>query len=107
MGRPRSGRTGLNDLTPGLSQAAFRDSVFHERRLELTMEGPNGFFDNQRNWEWAKARVAANMALGASTQFKTSKYPKAQTPITDKFKLMPIPQRAIDVNVKLTQNPGY
>jgi hypothetical protein len=102
-------RAGIGALVAGLSQSAFRDSVFHERRLELAMEGPNGYFDSQRNWPWAKARVAASMALGASTGFKTSKYPKAQVDIADKFKLMPIPQRAIDLNPSLAghQNPDW
>lgn len=100
-------RAGIADLTPGLSHDLFRDSVFVERRWELVMEGPNGYFDSQRNWDWAKARIEADMALGASTKFKTSKYPKAQVALIDKFKLMPIPQRAIDVNPNLTQNPGW
>lgn len=100
-------RAGLAPLAAGLSQSDFRNAVFQERRWELVMEGPNGYFDSQRNWDWARARVEANMALGKSTSFKTSKYPKAQTQITDKFKLMPIPQRAIDLNPKLTQNPGW
>lgn len=108
-------RAGIGDLVAGLSAPAFRDSVFHERRLELAMEGPNGYFDSQRNWAWASQRIKANMALGDSTNFKTSKYPKADpflgdppdAPIPDKFKLMPIPQRAIDLNPQLTQNPGW
>src|SRR5690242_18017963 len=93
----RSARAGIPNLTAGLSHDLFRDSVFVERRWELVMEGPNGYFDSQRNWDWAKARVAADMALGAAAKFKVSKYPKAQVAIDDKFKLMPIPQRAIDV----------
>lgn len=102
-------RAKIPNLVAGLSQGAFRDSVFHERRLELAMEGPNGYFDSQRNWAWATARVAANMALGAAKKFKTSEYPKAQFPITDKFRLMPIPQRAIDINPQLAghQNLGW
>ncbi len=102
-------RAGLPAMVAGLSKTAFRDSVFHERRLELTMEGPNGYFDSQRNWDWAKARVEASMALGKANAFKNSKYPKAQTAIVDKFKLMPIPQRAIDLNPQLAghQNPGW
>jgi hypothetical protein len=106
-------RAGIGNLTAGLTQSAFRDSVFHERRLELSMEGPNGFFDSQRNWAWASARVIANMQLGAAGNFKLSKYPKANPfgtgPIPDKFRLMPIPQRAIDVNPNLAgqQNPGW
>jgi hypothetical protein len=102
-------RAGLPVLTPGLSAAAFKDSVFHERRLELTMEGPNGYFDSQRDWDWSKTRIEASMALGAANKFKNSKYPKAQTSLIDKFRLMPIPQRAIDINPQLAghQNPGW
>jgi hypothetical protein len=104
-------RAGIGDLVPGLSQAAFRDSVFHERRLELAMEGPNGFFDSQRNWAWATARVKANMLLGQAGSFKLSKYPKANPfgtgPIPDKYRLMPIPQKARDVNPLLTQNTDW
>jgi starch-binding outer membrane protein, SusD/RagB family len=102
-------RAGLAALTAGLSKAAFKDSVFAQRRLELSMEGPHGFFDSQRNWEWAKKLVEANMALAAANRFRNSKYPKAQVALTDKFKLMPIPQRAIDLNAALKgqQNPGW
>ena len=103
-------RAGLPAMVAGLSKAAFRDSVFHERRLELTMEGPNGYFDSQRNWVWATTRIMANMNLGKANAFKNSKYPKAFTDISaDKWKLMPIPQRAIDLNPQLQghQNPGW
>lgn len=98
-------RAGIAPLTPGLSQSLFRDSVFVERRWELALEGPNGYFDNQRNWDWATARIEANLALANP---KSSKYPKYNPgPIPDSYKLMPIPQRAIDVNPLLEQNPGW
>jgi starch-binding outer membrane protein, SusD/RagB family len=98
-------RAGIPALTPGLSHDLFRDSVFVERRWELALEGPNGYFDSQRNWAWAKARVEQSMAHANS---KTSKFPKANNgPIPDKYKLMPIPQRARDLNPLLTQNPGW
>ncbi len=100
-------RAGIGNLLPGLSQAAFRDSLFAQRRLELAMEGPNGYFDSQRNWAWSKARIEANMAFAAVIRFRSSRYPKVQTTIADKFKLMPIPQRARDLNPLLTQNPGW
>lgn len=102
-------RAGIGNLIAGLSKSAFKDSVFHERRLELAMEGPNGYFDSQRNWLWAKTRIEASMALGAANKFKNSKYPKFQTTLIDQFKLMPIPQRAIDINPQLAgkQNPGW
>jgi hypothetical protein len=47
------------------------------------------------------------MALGQANNFRNSKYPKAAVALTDKFRLMPIPQRAIDLNPALEQNPGY
>jgi hypothetical protein len=100
-------RAGIPAMTPGLSHDLFRDSVFNERRWELSLEGPNGFFDSQRNWAWAKARIEASMAHAKTS---TSKFPKANNgPIPDKYKLMPIPQRAIDLNPALAghQNPGW
>ena len=100
-------RAGIPNMTPGLTHDLFRDSVFNERRWELSLEGPNGYFDSQRNWAWAKARVEASMAHAKSS---TSKFPKANNgPILDKYKLMPIPQRAIDLNPALAghQNPGW
>ncbi|MEP6831947.1 MAG: RagB/SusD family nutrient uptake outer membrane protein [Gemmatimonas sp.] len=100
-------RAGLGPLTATLTKQQFKDAIFQERRWELAVEGPNAFFDSQRNWDWAKARVAANMALGKAAAFKNSKFPKAEVAIVDKFKLMPIPQRAIDLNKLITQNPGW
>jgi hypothetical protein len=98
-------RAGIPALTAGLSHDLFRDSVFNERRWELSLEGPNGYFDSQRNWPWAKARIEASMAKARSN---SSKFPKANnSPIPDKYKLMPIPQRALDLNPKLQQNPGW
>ena len=98
-------RAGIPNMTPGLSHDLFRDSVFNERRWELSLEGPNGYFDSQRNWAWAKARIEESMKHAKSS---TSKFPKANnSPIADKYKLMPIPQRALDLNPRLTQNPGW
>lgn len=100
-------RAGIPAMTPGLAHDIFRDSVFNERRWELSLEGPNGYFDSQRNWPWAKARVEQSMKLARSS---SSKFPKANnTPISDQYKLLPIPQRAIDLNPALKghQNPGW
>ena len=113
-------RAGLPDLIAGLSKAAFKDSVFHERRLELSMEGPHGYFDSQRNWAWAKARIEANMARGvqwltlpSAQRVRQSRWPKfasgtTTAPVlTDKYRLLPIPTQARDLNPQLTQNPGW
>lgn len=99
-------RAGVAPLTPGLNQAQFRDSVFQERRWELVLEGPNGYFDDQRNWAWSKSKILPGLA---KQQTKSNRYPKVTNyvGIPDKYKLMPIPQRAIDLNPLLTQNPGW
>lgn len=102
-------------LAPGLSGAAFRDSVFVQRRFEFAVEG-HGVFDSRRNWAWAVRRAEENMALTGSTGIGinrntlTSLVPKLNSaPIQDKWKLYPIPQRAIELNPKLAskQNPGW
>ena len=61
-------RAGIPSMTPGLSHDLFRDSVFNERRWELSLEGPNGYFDSQRNWAWAKARDRAEHEARAVEQ---------------------------------------
>ncbi len=96
-------------LTAGLSQAAFKDSVFLERRYEFALEG-HGVFDNRRNWPWAKARVEANMALISTlnkSPFTSSVEKFDARPIPDKWKLYPIPVHACELNAELTQNPGW
>jgi len=108
-------RSQVSALVAGLVTNAFRDSVFVQRRFEFVAEG-HGVFDSRRNWTWAKARAEANMALTGSigvginrTSF-TSLVPKLNAaPINDKWKLYPIPQRALELNPLLAgkQNPGW
>lgn len=102
-------RAHVPPLTPGLGAAAFRDSLFLERRYEFALED-HGVFDSRRNWPWAKARVEANMALIKTLNKKpfTSSVEKYDArPIPDKWKLYPIPLHACELNRALTQNPGW
>ena len=96
-------------LTAGLSQGAFRDSVFLERRYELAIEG-HGLLDNRRNWTWSKARLEKSMSN--ITNDNKSPFTSATTkfdarPILDKWKLYPVPLRACQLNITLTQNTGW
>jgi starch-binding outer membrane protein, SusD/RagB family len=68
----------------GLDQGGLRDEIFKQRRLELALEG-HYFFDLVRT-----GRAATALTGWADTQ-----------------KLLPIPQREIDANPQLKQNPGY
>jgi hypothetical protein len=102
-------RAKVPNLTAGLSQAAFRDSLFLERRFELAME-MHDLFDSRRNWPWAKARIEANMAQITTLNKSpfTSSVEKLDTrPIADKWKLYPIPAHACTLNPLLVQNPGW
>ena len=102
-------RAKVPNLTAGLSKAAFRDSVFVERRFELAME-MHDLFDTRRNWTWGKARIEASMAQISAlnkTPFTSSVEKFSAAPIADKFKLYPIPAHACSLNPLLTQNPGW
>jgi starch-binding outer membrane protein, SusD/RagB family len=116
-------RAGLPNLPAGLTQATFKDAIFLERKYEFAME-LHGVFDMRRHWEWAKARVEANMRLARPTSAGganinaspfTSSVEKCSVsptsvcfnPISDKWRLYPIPAHAIELNPALTQNPGW
>ena len=102
-------RAKIPNLTAGLSQGAFRDSVFLERRYEFAMEG-HGVFDSRRNWTWAKQRVEDNMAQMKTlnkSPFTSSVEKFDARPIPDKWKLYPIPALACQLNPLLSQNPGW
>lgn len=83
-------RAGLAVLPSTLSQAAFRDSVLLERRLELAFEG-HRWYDLVRTKRLVSAMKAQNPAIV----------------VTDKNYLFPIPQTERDANPNLTQNPEF
>jgi len=84
-------RAGLPAVT-GLSQADFKAKVLHERRMELAFEG-------QR---WFDLIRVNNGDYGLNFLHSIGK-----VNATSKFLLLPIPQKEIDANPNLTQNPGY
>ncbi|MDR2533636.1 MAG: RagB/SusD family nutrient uptake outer membrane protein [Tannerellaceae bacterium] len=102
-------RAGLPDLAPGLSQAAFRDSVVFERAYECAAEVGIRWFDIARLQllpkiiservvgEWQKNQYWEN---SLNPQFTSGD--RLQTRY-----LAPIPQDEMDRNKHWTQNPGY
>lgn len=89
--RARGGNAAILPEITETNQAALRDLIRHERRIELAMEHER-FFDLVR---WGIA--AETLQAAGKTQF-----------IKGKNELMPIPQDEIDrSNGVLTQNPGY
>lgn len=79
-----------HDLTAGLSQQQFRDSILLERRLEFAFEG-------QRRFDLLRmGKLKAAM--------------QEQDPsilVQDRHLLLPIPQDELIINPLLEQNPGY
>jgi hypothetical protein len=74
------------------------ETVLHERRLELAFEGQR-WFDLCRNGKVEKYMNAVYAKdegrLAQKRQFDENSY------------LLPVPQKALDENVNLEQNPGY
>jgi hypothetical protein len=84
-------RAGLPDIH-GQSQSDMRNTILHERRMELAFEGDR-WFD----------LIRVNQGqYGLDFLHSIGK-----TNATTKNLLMPIPQVEIDANKNLTQNPGY
>ncbi|QXV64737.1 RagB/SusD family nutrient uptake outer membrane protein [Mucilaginibacter sp. 21P] len=85
-------RAQIGGLTKGLSQSAFRDSVFLERRKEFIQEGHRWFDLVRRGGTYLVDALHTLPAKSAAS---------------DKNKLYPIPLIELQQNPKLTQNPGY
>ncbi len=81
-------RANLEPLPAGLSQAAFQTAVEQERAWELCFEG-HRFYDLARTGRLVEVMTASGRSVSA-----------------DKA-IYPIPQRELDTNPALVQNPGY
>ncbi|MDX2305673.1 MAG: RagB/SusD family nutrient uptake outer membrane protein [Microscillaceae bacterium] len=95
-------RAGLANLTEGLSQDQFRDSVYLDRRLELVYEYQRWFdLIRQTGSEFTGVGPEGKGILLKALQ-KVGK-----TNVQEKHYLYPIPFTEITRNLKLTQNPGW
>lgn len=87
----------------GLSQEQFRATIQDERRLEFSIEG-HRWFDLVRTGTFVK-RMKEHSAYEAKVAEKNKT--DIAVNIKDYMDLMPIPQREIDLNPELIQNPGW
>jgi starch-binding outer membrane protein, SusD/RagB family len=96
LGKPAAdlvrARAGLAPLPTGLSDAAWLDAMYKERRLELGFE--------MHRWYDLLRHPNANY-------FITTMTAAGKTNINAKHRYMPIPQGERDKNANLTQNTGY
>ncbi len=94
-------------LPAGLSQDQMRERIRHERRVELV-------FENHRFWDvrrWMIAEVVDNKAVHRVMVDEDGNitYPVFQNRVfnPEKHYLFPIPQKELDKNRALEQNPGW
>jgi starch-binding outer membrane protein, SusD/RagB family len=106
-------RAGIGDFAPtgGVTASNFKDEIFLQRRKEFVLEF-QGHFDSVRHWNWAKARIEANLQRGLPANSPGQRYPRivaaSELILTDKHKLFPIPLRAIQLSKgQIEQNPGW
>ncbi|QQL48984.1 RagB/SusD family nutrient uptake outer membrane protein [Mucilaginibacter ginkgonis] len=94
-------RAGLA-ATTATGQAALRDVILHERRVELA-------FENKRWHDLVRTGTAINVlnAYGAKLKTQFSYLPTSGRVVTDFRLLYPLPQAEVGLNTQLTQNPGY
>lgn len=105
-------RVGLPVLQPGLSQSEMREVIRRERRVELA-------FEEKRWYDLLRLRLAEEKLNGNLHAMLIQKendiwtYKVIPAPggerkfYPDKNYFLPIPQAAMDRNVKLEQNPNY
>jgi hypothetical protein len=95
-------RAGLPALAAGLTQAAFRDAVFKEERVELA-------FEDKRWFQLVRTGRAIPVMTAHGTEVKSyaiGRRPSVAYNITASMLIYPLPVREITIN-GLPQNPGY
>jgi hypothetical protein len=115
-------RTTPANLAAGLSKDQFRTRIFQERGLEfigeckrwfdlVRMKSPNG---TGTMYQYQFETFLPMLSPGLPNWNSTTRMweggktePFSIVPYNSKFLLFPIPQRERDLNVLLTQNPGY
>jgi hypothetical protein len=92
----------------GMTQAAFRDKLRNERRVEMA-------FEDQRFWDIRRWKIGSKTRdiygvditkAGSGSLTFTQKL--VETRVWDeKMNLYPIPQIELNINSQLGQNPGW
>ncbi|AEL27499.1 RagB/SusD domain-containing protein [Cyclobacterium marinum DSM 745] len=118
-------RAGIPGIEQGKSLEELRQIVRQERKVEFAYEGLR-FFDIRR-WEIAEDVLSGPLYGRPLGEYKSNHIPEFDengTPVYEAYagelrvfdtriynpskdKLLPIPQRELDINSNLTQNPGY
>lgn len=95
--RQRAGLAPLSEVMPGLSQEAFLEQLKHERVTELSGEGHR--WNDLDRWGYFEDPQLLQELIQRDPAFSTF--------MLDRHRLLPLPQRDVDINPNLVQNPNY
>ena len=97
-------RAGLADSRAS-AQAALREAIIKERRLELAFENGERWFDLIRTKD-SSGQVRA-LSFLRSLGSPNDQYGLGRGNISEKYLLLPVPQSERDANTAIDQNAGY
>jgi len=97
-------RAGLDGLPKDLTKNEFFKKVIDERAFELCFEGWRKYDLIRWNMLGEKLRDTMQLLKKYRSDFP---FVSGETFVDNKHELLPIPQREIDQNSSLIQNPGY
>lgn len=114
VGMPLYAEIGLPTITRGTTGNQMIDAILLERRYEFAGEGPQRWFDIWR-YKLGDQVITQVYGIPESTELPGDLIgPKFKADgdsynrvWNDKFYLLPIPQKVIDANPNIRQNPGW
>lgn len=95
--RQRVGLAPLSQIEPNMTQAEFLEQIMHERVTELAGEGHR--WNDLDRWGYFESQEKLNELIERDPAFETF--------MLDRHRLLPLPQRDVDINPNLIQNPNY
>ncbi|ALI99377.1 RagB/SusD family nutrient uptake outer membrane protein [Rufibacter tibetensis] len=95
--RQRAGLATLLSTRPGMTKAQFQRQIEHERVTELAGEGHR--WNDLDRWGYFENQAKLNELIQRDPAFTTFRL--------GTHRLLPLPQRDVDINPNLVQNPGY
>ncbi|GAB3525799.1 RagB/SusD family nutrient uptake outer membrane protein [Pontibacter brevis] len=95
--RQRVGLEPLSAVRPGMTQAQFHEQIEHERVTELAGEGHR--WNDLDRWGYFESEDKLQELIQRDPAFSTF--------MLDRHRLLPLPQRDVDINPNLIQNPNY
>ncbi|RDV13051.1 RagB/SusD family nutrient uptake outer membrane protein [Pontibacter diazotrophicus] len=95
--RERANLAPLSEVRPGMTQEQFHEQIEHERVTELAGEGHR--WNDLDRWGYFESQEKLNELIQRDPGFANF--------VLNRHRLLPLPQRDVDINPNLEQNPNY